>query len=30
MAAWATFERSELWEPVAINKHSGAILSGLS
>lgn len=30
MAAWETFERSELWEPVAINRHSGAILSGLS
>lgn len=30
MAAWETFERGELWEPVAINRRSGALLSGLS
>lgn len=27
VAAWGTFEQSELWEPIAINRHSGAILS---
>lgn len=27
MAAWETFERCELWEPVAISRRSGAILS---